>query len=131
MIRGEEALRDEYFCKSVCKRYGVKFVSYRVDVPYLAEERKQGYEETAREERYKIFNKIISQDSDYKCIVTAHNANDNAETVLFNLVRGTGIKGVCGIPIVRGNIIRPLLSCTREEIEGYCRENQLDFVRFA
>mgnify|MGYP003300421551 CR=1 FL=1 len=84
MIRGEEALRDEFFCKNMCKKYGVKFLSFRVDIPLLAEERKQGLEETAREERYRIFNKIISQNGDYKCIVTAHNANDNAETVIFN-----------------------------------------------
>ena len=70
MIRGEEALRDEFFCKNMCKKYGVKFLSYRVDIPLLAEERKQGLEETAREERYRIFNQIISQNGDYKCIVT-------------------------------------------------------------
>ena len=128
MIRGEEALRDEYFCKSVCKRYGVKFVSYRVDVPYLAEERKQGYEETAREERYKIFNKIISQDSDYKCIVTAHNANDNAETVIFNLSRGSGAKGIAGIKPVINNIVRPLIYCSKDEILEYCKENSISYV---
>lgn len=128
MIRGEEALRDEFFCKNVCKKYGVKFLSYRVDVPLLAEERKQGLEETAREERYKIFNEIMSQNGDYKCIVTAHNANDNAETVIFNLARGSGAKGVAGIKPVINNIVRPLIYCSKAEILEYCKENSITYV---
>ena len=128
MIRGEEALRDEFFCKKVCKRYGVEFLSYRVDIPMLAEERKQGLEETAREERYKIFNKLISQNGDYKCIVTAHNANDNAETVIFNLSRGSGARGVAGIKPVMNNIVRPLIYCSKEEILNYCKENSISYV---
>ncbi len=128
MIRGEEALRDEFFCKNMCKKYGVKFLSYRVDIPLLAEERKQGLEETAREERYKIFNKIISQNGDYKCIVTAHNANDNAETVIFNLSRGSGSKGISGIKPVINNIVRPLIYCSKEEILEYCKENSISYV---
>ncbi len=128
MIRGEEALRDEFFCKNMCKKLGVKFLSFRIDVPYLAEERKQGLEETAREERYKIFNKIISQNSDYKCIVTAHNANDNAETVIFNLSRGSGAKGIAGIKPVANNVVRPLIYCSKEEILEYCKKNSITFV---
>lgn len=128
MIRGEEALRDEFFCKNVCKKYGVKFLSYRVDIPLLAAERKQGLEETAREERYKIFNKIISQNGDYKCIVTAHNANDNAETVIFNLSRGSGARGISGIKPVLNNIFRPLIYCSKEEILEYCKENSISYV---
>ena len=128
MIRGEEALRDEFFCKNVCKKYGVKFLSYRVDIPLLAEERKQGLEETARQERYKIFNKLMSQNSEYKCIVTAHNANDNAETVIFNLSRGSGAKGISGIKPVINNIVRPLIYCSKEEILEYCKKNSVAYV---
>ena len=128
MIRGEEALRDEFFCKNACKKYGVKFLSYRVDVPLLAEERKQGLEETAREERYKIFNSIISQNKDYKCIVTAHNANDNAETVIFNMARGSGTKGISGIKPMINNIVRPLIYCSKEEILEYCSKNSIGYV---
>lgn len=128
MIRGEEALRDEFFCKNMCKKYGVKFLSYRVDIPLLAEERKQGLEETAREERYRIFNQIISQNGDYKCIVTAHNANDNAETVIFNLSRGSGSRGIAGIKPVINNIVRPLIYCSKEEILEYCRKNSISYV---
>lgn len=128
MIRGEEALRDEFFCKNECKKYGVKFLSYRVDIPFLAEERKQGLEETAREERYRIFNQIMSQNGDYKCIVTAHNANDNAETVIFNLSRGSGAKGIAGIKPVINNVVRPLIYCSKEDILEYCRKNSISYV---
>lgn len=128
MIRGEEALRDEFFCKNMCQKYGVRFLSYVVDVPSLAKKRKQGLEETARQERYRIFEKILSQNEDYKCIVTAHNANDNAETVLFNLSRGSGPKGISGIKPVSNNIVRPLIYCSKEEILEYCRKNSIDYV---
>ncbi len=128
MIRGEEALRDEFFCKSICQKYGVTFLSYRVDIPTLAKSRKQGLEETAREERYRIFDSILSQNSDYKCIVTAHNANDNAETVIFNLSRGSGLKGIAGIKPVSNNIVRPLIYCSKEEILEYCKKNSIGYV---
>ena len=74
--------------------------------------------------RYEFFESI---DKNAK-IATAHTASDNAETMLFNLARGSSLKGLCGIPPVRGNIIRPLIFCTREDIEAFCRENSLDFV---
>jgi tRNA(Ile)-lysidine synthase len=128
LIRGEEALRDEYFCKSVCEKYGVKFASFRIDIPSLAKERHKGIEETAREERYRIFNGLLKQNPEYKCIVTAHTACDNAETILFNLTRGSGANGIAGIRPVMGNVRRPLIYATREEILEYCRKNKIDFV---
>lgn len=128
MIRGEEAIRDEFFCKSICKQYGVKFASFRVDIPYLAEERHQGIEQTAREERYRIFKGLLSQNPEYKCIATAHNANDDAETIVFNLTRGTAT-GVAGIRPVVGNIMRPLILTTREEILEYCERHNIQYVK--
>ncbi|MBQ8840383.1 MAG: tRNA lysidine(34) synthetase TilS [Clostridia bacterium] len=128
LIRGEEALRDEYFCRSVCEKYGVRFASFRVDIPALSEERHKGIEETAREERYRIFRGLLEQHPEYKCIVTAHTANDNAETVLFNLTRGSGANGVSGIRPVLGNIVRPLIYATREDILEYCTENNVEYV---
>lgn len=128
LIRGEEALRDEYFCKSVCEKYGVKFASFRVDIPSLAKERHKGIEETAREERYRIFNGLLKQHPEYKCIVTAHTACDNAETILFNLTRGSGANGISGIRPVIGNIKRPLIYATKEDILEYCEKNGVDFV---
>ena len=84
-----------------------------------------GEEECGRQVRYEFFNSLCSENS---LIATAHNADDNAETILMNLMRGCGLKGLCGIPFKRDNIIRPILSLTREEIESYCLENSLSFV---
>ena len=128
MIRGEEALRDEFFCKTICQKQGVKFLSYRVDVPKLAKEKKQGVEETARQERYRIFGKLMQEYPEYKCVVTAHNANDNAETILFNLTRGSGTNGIAGIKPSLGNIYRPLIYCTKADILEYCEKNEISYV---
>lgn len=128
MIRGEEADRDELFCKTVCEKYGVAFVSYKVDIPTLAAKRKKGLEETAREERYRIFDAELKKHPEYSCIVTAHNANDNAETLLFNLARGSGTNGMCGIKPINGKIVRPLIYCTKDEITSYCRDNNIEYV---
>lgn len=128
MIRGEEALRDELFCKTVCAKYGVKILTFRVDVPRLAKQSKQGVEETARKERYKIFAKLLSEYPEYKCVVTAHNANDNAETIIFNLTRGSGTNGIAGIKPNLGNVYRPLIYCTKDEILEYCKKNSVKHV---
>ena len=128
MIRGEEADRDEAFCRSVCEKYGVELLVFRVDVPRLARERHQGLEETAREERYRIFRQILKSSPKYKCIVTAHNANDNAETVIFNLTRGSGLNGLCGIKPVYENVYRPLIYSSREDIIKYCSDNNIEYV---
>ena len=127
MIRGEEADRDEEFCKNFCKGLGVNFVSYKIDIPHLAKERKQGIEQTAREERYRAFDIELEKNS-VKAILTAHNADDNAETVIFNLSRGTGLGGLSGIDAVRGNIYRPLIYCEKAEIEDYCSQNGIKYV---
>ncbi len=125
-IRGEEAKRDEFFAEDFCKKLGVPCKIYSFDC--IAEAKKSGetLEECGRRIRYTAFSKEAS-DSLTK-IATAHNANDNAETIIFNLSRGTSYKGGCGIPPVRDNIIRPLIYCTRKEIEGYCDENGLPYV---
>lgn len=128
MIRGNEALRDEFFCKTICQKYGVKFLSYRVDIPKLAKESRQGIEETARKERYKIFKRLMQEQPEYKCIVTAHNANDNAETILFNLTRGSGTNGIAGIKPNLDGVYRPLIYCTKQEILEYCEKNSISYV---
>ena len=128
MIRGEEADRDEAFCRSVCEKYGVELLVYRVDVPTLSAERKKGLEETAREERYRIFREILGKNPQCKCIVTAHNSNDNAETVVFNLARGSGANGICGIKPVHENVYRPLIFSTRNDIIKYCKDNNIEYV---
>lgn len=122
MLRGDESDRDERFVRDMCERLGVPLEVGRFDINAL---RRQGEscEECARRVRYGFLNEC----ADGK-IATAHTADDNAETVLFNLTRGSGIKGACGIPPRRDNIIRPLIMCSRADVEGYCRENGLDFV---
>lgn len=128
MIRGKEAERDEQFCRSICEKYGVSLKVVKIDVPSLAKEKKQGLEETAREARYALFEEIIKQSPEYKCILTAHNANDNAETVLFNMARGSGLNGICGIKATNDSIVRPMIYATRAEIIDYCNEHGIEYV---
>ncbi|MBR5441803.1 MAG: tRNA lysidine(34) synthetase TilS [Clostridia bacterium] len=125
-IRGDEAIRDADFCRSACEELGVQFNLLEADCVALAERDGLTLEECGRNVRYDYFNSLC-KDSTY-IIATAHNANDNAETLLFNVARGTGLRGACGIPRVRGNVIRPLIYCSRDEIEGYCIENDLHYV---
>ena len=125
-LRGEEADRDESFTVMLCKRFGVPLFVLHKDVGAEAQRLKIGTEQCGREVRYSFFQEKASEL--YAKIATAHTASDNAETVLFNMTRGSGLAGLCGIPPVRGNIIRPLISCTREETEAYCRENSIDYV---
>ncbi len=125
-IRGDEAKRDEAFCIDFCEKYNIPFYIKAIDCISLAREHGDTVEERGRKERYAFFDSLCSGDN-YK-IATAHNSNDNAETVIFNLCRGMAIKGAGGIPPVRDNIIRPLIYCTRDEIEDYCRENGLSYM---
>ncbi len=127
MIRGTEADRDETFAREICKKYGIDFYSTKIDIPALAKETKQSLELCARQQRYSYFESFISSGkADY--IATAHTKSDNAETVLFNIARGTGLAGLCGIPTVRGEILRPLINVQRYEIEEYLKEAKQDFV---
>lgn len=126
-IRGEEADRDEHFCKGLCERYGIPFFCEKVDVPSIARGSGESVELCGRRLRYRFLDKTARDIGGAK-IATAHHSDDNAETVLWNLTRGTGLAGLAGIPIKRDNIIRPLLHCTRAEIEAYCVENHLDHV---
>lgn len=126
-LRGEESDRDEDFVRRLCARLGVKFIRGEGDVSAFARENGLGCEEAARRLRYEFLESAARAENCGR-IATAHNANDNAETVLLNLARGAGLRGLCGIPPVRGMIVRPLLGTTREEIEEYLRENGLSHV---
>lgn len=125
-IRGPEAGRDEEFCRSFCEKSGIDFKLFEVNVPAVSTDTGESCEECARRLRYESFNSLCFDDKTR--IATAHNANDNAETVIFNISRGSSLKGACGIPAVRDNIIRPLLTCTRDMTEDYCRENGIEYV---
>ncbi len=126
-IRGEEADRDEEFCRTLCQSFNVPFSSVKANIPCISAERGTGIEETARSVRYQELEREACR-VNADCIATAHNADDNVETVIFNLVRGCSPDGLCGIPRKRDNIIRPLLDSTREEIEAYLGEKKLSFV---
>jgi tRNA(Ile)-lysidine synthase len=126
-IRDDEAERDEQFCRSFCESRGIEFIRREADVPALAASTGRGIEETARDVRYTMFREAASE-LGFERIATAHNADDNLETVLFNLARGTAATGLAGIPPVRDKIIRPLLYCEKDELVLFCRENALDFV---
>ncbi len=126
-IRAGEADRDEAFCREFCDTLGVPLFVKKFDIPTLCAESGKGTEECAREHRYRAFAEICEQNG-IERIATAHHANDNAETVLFNLSRGSALKGACGIPPMRDNIIRPLILCTRDDITDYIKAYQLSYV---
>ncbi len=126
-IRGAESLRDAAFVERLCGSLGVPLVIEHGDVPAYAAEHRLGTEEAARKLRYKFLADAAAR-MDCRYIATAHNADDNAETMLFNLARGSGTRGLGGIPAQRDNIIRPLIAVTRAEIEAYLAENALDHV---
>ncbi|MEM1485630.1 tRNA lysidine(34) synthetase TilS [Oscillospiraceae bacterium PP1C4] len=125
-LRGEESDRDEQLVSTMCGQYGVPLDVKRVEIKPLARARGLSLEQAARDERYAFFEEIAEKYNSK--IATAHSLSDTAETVLFNLARGTGITGMCGIPPVRGNIIRPLIACSRAEIEDYCATRGLCYV---
>lgn len=117
-LRGEESDRDERFAEELCRSLGVPFSVGSADVKAAAKERSMGIEEAARELRYEFLQRAaVEQGADL--IATAHNADDNAETVLMRLMRGTGTRGLGGIPPKRGNIVRPVLCFTGEELREY------------
>lgn len=128
MIRGAEADRDENFCRCTAEALGVPFYSHRVNIPKIADERGMGIEECARNERY-AFLSSLSVELGGASVATAHSATDNMETVVFNLCRGCGAKGVTGIDPVRGIYIRPLLCCTAEEIRAAAADGGINFVQ--
>ena len=127
MIRDGEADRDEEFCRSFCKERSIPFFCHHIDVPARASESGEGLEEAARRLRYEAIEKTVAAESITK-VATAHHADDNAETVIFNIVRGSGAKGGCGIPPIRGIYVRPLIEITREDVVDYCRDNSLYYV---
>lgn len=126
-IRGEEALRDARFVKDWCDGHGIPCAEGHADVPAYAREHSLSTEEAARELRYAFLNRTADE-LGCELIATAHNLSDNAETVLFNLCRGTGSAGLRGIARERGRYIRPLLGTARAEIEDYLRENGVPYV---
>ena len=120
-LRGDESKRDAQFVRALCEKLGVAFLPGGGDVASEAKRLGRGVEETAREMRY-AFLRESAANCGAMFIATAHNAQDNAETMLFNLARGAGSAGLAGIAPKKRGIVRPLLFAEREEIEAYLRE---------
>ncbi len=132
MIRGEDAMRDEAFCRETCEELGIPIFVLREDVPKLSRESGRGLEETARLVRYSFFDKVskeLTGNPDLAVVATAHNADDNLETVIFHLLRGSGTHGLSGIdPIRDGRYVRPLLCDSGSTIRQWCTENHVSYV---
>lgn len=123
-LRGEESDRDEAFCRDLCQKWGIPLQISDADVRGEADRSGESEEQCARRLRYDFLQKAAAGSK----IATAHTLSDQAETVLLHLSRGAGLRGICGIPPVRENIIRPFLRITRDEVEAYCKENSLLFI---
>ncbi|MDO4363882.1 MAG: tRNA lysidine(34) synthetase TilS [Clostridia bacterium] len=121
-IRGRESIEDTEFVKNFCKDNNVEFESISINAVDEAKQNSMGVEEYSRMKRYEFFNSFNSDK-----IATAHNLSDNVETVLFRMSRGTSVKGLCGIPPVRENIIRPLLTCSGDEIRQACKAANIPY----
>ena len=126
MIRGADADMDMMFSEKFAKSLDMPFYGRCVDVPALAGKLKISEEEAGRNVRYDFFRDIARKYTSYK-IATAHNSNDVVETFLFNLARGSGIEGLCGIKKINGDVIRPVLSLSKKEILGYLEYNNIEY----
>ena len=124
-LRGKESDADELFVRNFCALRGIPLRVLHADVRKMARERRQGLEECGRNVRYSFFGELCGSGGR---IATAHTLSDSVETVLMNLTKGAGPKGLSGIPPVRGVIVRPLLGITRAEVERYCVLRGLSFV---
>ena len=135
-LRGEESERDEKFVIEMGKKYEVKVLVKKFDTEVYAKENKISIQEAARGLRYEWFEELLTPDpiaigSNFPTpnhLLTAHHADDNAETIAMNFFRGTGLHGLTGIPIKNGNVIRPLLIFSKEEILEFNNKNELEFV---
>ena len=126
-FRGEEADRDQTHVIQICKKWNIPLLDRKIDVQAIADEKGMSSEEAGREVRYALFEEAMKKFGCNKKAV-AQNMDDQAETVLMNLIRGSGTEGLKGMEFVRGNIYRPLLNIPRFEIEKYCDENFISYV---
>ena len=124
LLRDKDAFEDEEYVKTLCKSLDIPCFVKRVDINKYSKDKKMSSEMAGRDARYNFFDDIV-KDEGYTKIATAHNANDQAETILFRLMRGSGIEGLCGIKVRRNKIIRPILCLSRKEVEEYIEINNL------
>ena len=126
-LRGAESDSDEAFVRNLCEDMSVPCHVMQFDTKKYAAERDISIEMAARELRYQWFAKLLDQ-LNIPCVAVAHHADDAVETFLLNLVRGTGIKGLCGMKSIQGRVVRPMLSYSRQDVELYCRAHKLKYV---
>ena len=126
-LRGEESDRDENFVREFCERENLTLLVQHFDTKQFASENKLSIEMAARELRYTWFEKIRTE-YNAGAIAVAHHSDDSIETILLNLLRGTGLKGICGIRPKNGYIVRPLLCVNRKEIEDYLHEQGIEYI---
>ncbi|MFA5340519.1 MAG: tRNA lysidine(34) synthetase TilS [Clostridia bacterium] len=122
-LRQAESLRDMDFCKNICKHFNVEFLPFSVDVNHLAKSEKLTIEQAARTLRYEIFDKYADG-----CVFLGHNKDDNSETIFMNIIRGTGLQGLCGMEKVSGHYFRPLLGYTKKQIVAFNHLNGIDYI---
>lgn len=126
-IRENSADLDAQFVREQCAIWDIPCQIVEIDVPQIAQNKKVSLEEAGRIVRYAVFD-AIAKKQQFDKIAIAHHLNDQVETLLHNLMRGTGLKGLTGMPIQRGKIIRPLIECSRDQVESYCMEQGISFV---
>ncbi len=141
-IRGTEAQRDAQFCRRFCEAFDISFVLFEADAPTEARERHITLEEAARDIRYRLITQYLTEHPDITAVLMAHHADDQAETVLFRLLRGTSLRGLAGIPETRSitvsdnnsqpsrsvPLIRPLLAFSKADLCAYLEEQSLSYV---
>ena len=121
----ENAKIDEKYVKEFCEKIGISCYVLNTNVNEIAKKEKKGLEETGRKIRYEFFNNILKETNSNK-IAIAHNANDNVETIIMNIIRGSGLSGLKGIEAINNIYIRPLIEIKRDEIEKYCEDKNLN-----
>lgn len=131
-IRGDEADRDAEFCRSVAEKYGIPFHIEQADIPALAKANGNSVEAEARERRYAFFDRVMRENG-IPILVTAHHAEDQVESILLHVLRGSGISGLCGMKECRAlsdglYLVRPILNSEKSEILDYCHKNDIEFV---
>lgn len=126
MIRGQDAINDQKYVENYCNKNNIEFYTKAIDVQEIAKSKKIGVEEAGRIARYEAFEEILKKTNSNK-IATAHNKNDKVETIIMHILRGSGVSGLKGISPIRDNkFIKPLIECSREEIEKYSEINKLN-----
>ena len=126
-IRGKDSISDMNFVKDYALKHNIVLKVFNVDAPKIAKEKGLSLEQAARIARYDVFDNLIKEGV-VDCIALAHHANDQAETILMRILRGTGIKGLEGMQIQNGYYVRPLLEYTREDINDYVIANKIPYV---